>query len=155
MVRVMLGSWFQDLALKLCISKVKIGTRYSSRIQSMHCMWTILSCYNAYMKVKDWVVPFFEVPFSDWLLTSWKLEWNWSDGSFKFVYNFIHSFYWYWFFSLYAYGTADKNSSSMATRPSPSKMEWIIPLIVVSALTFVCLILLIAVLVYWRWACFF
>ncbi|XP_039402312.1 receptor-type tyrosine-protein phosphatase gamma isoform X3 [Mauremys reevesii] len=45
---------------------------------------------------------------------------------------------------------ADKNSSSMATRPSPGKMEWIIPLIVVSALTFLCLILLLAVLVYWR-----
>uniref|UniRef100_A0A8B9G100 protein-tyrosine-phosphatase n=1 Tax=Amazona collaria TaxID=241587 RepID=A0A8B9G100_9PSIT len=42
------------------------------------------------------------------------------------------------------------DNSSMATRPSPGKMEWIIPLIVVSALTFVCLILLIAVLVYWR-----
>ncbi|KAJ1110122.1 hypothetical protein NDU88_007477, partial [Pleurodeles waltl] len=44
----------------------------------------------------------------------------------------------------------DKNSSSMTSRISTGKMEWIIPLIVVSALTFVCLILLIAVLVYWR-----
>ncbi|XP_039766347.1 receptor-type tyrosine-protein phosphatase gamma [Ornithorhynchus anatinus] len=44
----------------------------------------------------------------------------------------------------------EKNGSSMVTRPSHGKMEWIIPLIVVSALTFVCLILLTAVLIYWR-----
>ncbi|CAH2313006.1 receptor-type tyrosine- phosphatase gamma isoform X2 [Pelobates cultripes] len=44
----------------------------------------------------------------------------------------------------------DHHNASMASRPAPNKMEWIIPLMVVSALTFLCLILLIAVLVYWR-----
>ncbi|XP_069823045.1 receptor-type tyrosine-protein phosphatase gamma isoform X2 [Dendropsophus ebraccatus] len=46
--------------------------------------------------------------------------------------------------------TVYPGNSSMEIRPSANKMEWIVPLMVVSALTFFCLVLLIAVLVYWR-----
>ncbi|XP_077135022.1 receptor-type tyrosine-protein phosphatase gamma isoform X2 [Ranitomeya variabilis] len=46
--------------------------------------------------------------------------------------------------------TVNQVNSSMDSRASTNKMEWIVPLMVVSALTFFCLVLLIAVLVYWR-----
>ncbi|XP_035245254.1 receptor-type tyrosine-protein phosphatase gamma [Anguilla anguilla] len=55
----------------------------------------------------------------------------------------------HWPFSIHT----ERNSVSNMTRNpahGSSKVEWIIPLVVVSALTFVCLVLLLAVLVYWR-----
>uniref|UniRef100_A0A8C7IK02 protein-tyrosine-phosphatase n=1 Tax=Oncorhynchus kisutch TaxID=8019 RepID=A0A8C7IK02_ONCKI len=54
-----------------------------------------------------------------------------------------------WPFSVHT----DRTSVSNMTRsphPGVGRMEWILPLVVVSALTLLCLIMLLAVLVYWR-----
>ncbi|KAJ7999887.1 hypothetical protein DPEC_G00199070 [Dallia pectoralis] len=51
-----------------------------------------------------------------------------------------------WPFSVHT----DRTSVSTSPHPGTGRMEWIVPLVVVSALTLLCLIMLLAVLVYWR-----
>ncbi|XP_055724489.1 receptor-type tyrosine-protein phosphatase gamma-like isoform X1 [Salvelinus fontinalis] len=55
----------------------------------------------------------------------------------------------HWPFSIHTERTSVTNLTRQGA-PGVGRMEWIIPLMVVSALTFVCLSLLLAVLVYWR-----
>uniref|UniRef100_A0A8C7TAB3 protein-tyrosine-phosphatase n=1 Tax=Oncorhynchus mykiss TaxID=8022 RepID=A0A8C7TAB3_ONCMY len=55
----------------------------------------------------------------------------------------------HWPFSIHTERTSMSNLTQQGP-PGVGRVEWIIPLVVVSALTFVCLILLLAVLVYWR-----
>ncbi|CDQ60515.1 unnamed protein product [Oncorhynchus mykiss] len=55
----------------------------------------------------------------------------------------------HWPFSIHTERTSLSNLTRQGA-PGVGRMEWIIPLMVVSALTFVCLSLLLAVLVYWR-----
>ncbi|XP_064824775.1 receptor-type tyrosine-protein phosphatase gamma-like isoform X1 [Oncorhynchus masou masou] len=55
----------------------------------------------------------------------------------------------HWPFSIHTERTSLTNLTRQGA-PGVGRMEWIIPLMVVSALTFVCLSLLLAVLVYWR-----
>nr|XP_029537600.1 receptor-type tyrosine-protein phosphatase gamma-like [Oncorhynchus nerka] len=58
-----------------------------------------------------------------------------------------------WPFSIHTERTSVSNLTQQGP-PGVGRVEWIIPLVVVSALTFVCLILLLAVLVYWRMTSF-
>ncbi|CAB1353597.1 unnamed protein product, partial [Coregonus sp. 'balchen'] len=59
----------------------------------------------------------------------------------------------HWPFSIHTERTSVSNLTQQGP-PGVGRVEWIIPLVVVSALTFVCLILLLAVLVYWRMTSF-
>ncbi|CDQ73167.1 unnamed protein product [Oncorhynchus mykiss] len=59
----------------------------------------------------------------------------------------------HWPFSIHTERTSMSNLTQQGP-PGVGRVEWIIPLVVVSALTFVCLILLLAVLVYWRMTSF-
>ncbi|KAM6979762.1 receptor-type tyrosine-protein phosphatase gamma [Aplochiton taeniatus] len=57
-----------------------------------------------------------------------------------------------WPFSVHTDGTSVSNMtrSPHGSRPGLARMEWMVPLVVVSALTLLCLLMLLAVLVYWR-----
>ncbi|XP_071770675.2 receptor-type tyrosine-protein phosphatase gamma [Centroberyx gerrardi] len=60
----------------------------------------------------------------------------------------------HWPFSIHTDRPSAATNLTRQARPGPGaglgRVEWLVPLVVVSALTFLCLVLLLAVLVYWR-----